>query len=76
MGGDGEGADRRRGVEVLETRRDDMSMSMSKVEVQAMQVRVRDVAEADGLKCERQIWRRPQERSNMTPMGARVPKGR
>lgn len=54
-------------------------MSMSGVEVQAMQVRVRDVAEADGLlfKCERQIWRRPQEeRSNMTPMGARVPKGR
>lgn len=49
MGGDGEGADRRRGVEVLETRRDEMSMSISKVEVQAMQVRVRDVAEADGL---------------------------
>lgn len=49
MGGDGEGADRRRGVEVLETRRDKMSMSRSKVEVQAMQVRVRVVAEADGL---------------------------
>lgn len=41
------------------SRRDEMS------EVQAMQVRARDVAEADGLlKCERQIWRRPQERSN------------
>lgn len=49
VGGDGKGADRRRGVEVLETRRDEMSMSMSKVEVQAMQVRVRDVAEADDL---------------------------
>lgn len=49
MGGEGEGGDRRRGVEVLEARRDEMSMSISKVEVQAMQVRVRDVAEADGL---------------------------
>lgn len=31
------------------SRRDGTKMSMSEVEVQAMQVRVRDVAEADGL---------------------------
>lgn len=78
MGGDGEGAYRRRGVEMLETRRDGTRCQCRGWRCRrcryGFEMWLKQMA---FFKCERQIWRRPQEeRSNMTPMGARVPKGR